>query len=94
MSTRDVRIDWHGISLLVEIDWYSDDSFDVNVVNTVDRDWNLLDELPSTLLSQRAEGEILDAVRAVLDKEQKEDASEPREPQYERDYDIRGGLYR
>ena len=93
MSTRDVRIDWHGIPLLVEIDGgYKD--FWVSVVNTVDRDWNLLDELPSSLLSKAAEDEILDAVRVVLDKEQKESASEPREPQYERDYDIRGGLYR
>ena len=94
MSTRDVRIDWHGISLLVEIEWYSDDSFDVNTVNTVSHDWALLDELHPTLLSQKAEQEILAAVRAAIDKEQEEAAREPREPQYEREYNVPGGLYR
>ena len=61
-----ILIDWHGIPLRLDCDIFSDLSFDIGTINTLDNGVDC-DELDIMMLSERGEAEIYQAARDKID---------------------------
>tara|TARA_R110000868_G_scaffold207972_2_gene457101 strand:+ start:412 stop:690 length:279 start_codon:yes stop_codon:yes gene_type:complete len=62
-----ILIDWHGIPLRLDCDIFSDLTFDIGVINTLENGTDC-DELSIMMLSERGEAEIYQAARDKIDE--------------------------
>ena len=67
-----MKIDWRGIDLQVDYTSYADGEITIDDIRTIDEKGQVLDDLPTNLLTEKAENEILALVEEALDRLQQE----------------------